>query len=402
MGQGKRLSFATGLLFLMFSVGGRAEPLATANENPPPSASTPAETVAPPAPPAPVPVPAVTLQPISLQVNPSALKFDGVVFFKYRYEMQATSSIKRDDNAFDFDRAYLSVTAPLWEKAIFKYTLEGGDVRDLDTTGTSTQLDTASKQLYLEQQDLLEPGVVGRMGLQPVPIIDQQTKFWGHRFLNKVALERWSYMSSSDLGVGLAYVQPRIEVYTAVLNGEGWKSAERRKYKDINIYSQWYPLASKKWLVAGGAIFGRNDAVSTNEGPDYRRRFSVQTGYKEDKRFTAAVSFDYLIDSPTNNSSHTEDKVGNLYSGYVIVNSALMGLWEQLELIARVDYLNPDINKSSMDMLFKNGAISYIWNPKFTTALAFENIQYGPNATANSGSTAFDESRMLVQTQITF
>ena len=204
-----------------------AAPLAAQNPTPPEPATTP--TAAAPAP-----------QPSAAP----ALNFSGVIFGSYNYQLPTTPSQFRNqtNNSFILDRAYLTFRMAAGDRTSIRITTDVFQSAD----STSNAYTVRAKYAYL-QYDAPKTAsgaqIAGRIGILQNVLIDHVENFWP-RYLAQASTERAGYFASADVGLAAQVTLPNKmgEVYANVVNGPGYASRERDRFKDYAVRLSLTPL----------------------------------------------------------------------------------------------------------------------------------------------------------------
>lgn len=134
------------------------------------------------------------------------------------------------------------------------------------------------------------------IGLQGSNIFKIQEGNWGHRFIEKSAMDLFHIANSADQGIGWYFTGRRLKGSLLISNGSGYKKPENDKYKlvSLQLYTGMKKLKSQGFN--GGAVL-------TNEGYDVD---SVTVGNKSilgifgglaGKSFRIGAEYDYYDDS---------------------------------------------------------------------------------------------------------
>ena len=177
---------------------------------------------------------------------PAPLSVTGLLFGSYNFTPSTTPNQlnNQNDNGFILDRAYLNFRAPAGEHMSVRVTT---DV--YQTTETSANAYTIrAKYAYLQYDGTKSANgsaLMGRIGILQNVVIDHEENFWP-RYLSQVALERAGYFSGADVGVAAGATLPDKmgEVYATIVNGPGYASRERDRFKDYAVRVSLTPLAS--------------------------------------------------------------------------------------------------------------------------------------------------------------
>jgi hypothetical protein len=199
------------------------------------SAPLAAQTPAPATPPA----PAATVPPLSVS---------GLVFGSYNYQLSTTPAqlANQNDNGFIIDRAYLTVRAPAGDRLSVRVTT---DVYQTSETNAQNAYTIRAKYAYLQYDGpRLASGAsaFARLGILQNVAIEHVESFWP-RYLSQSAIERAGFFASADVGLAAGASLPNRmgEVYATVVNGPGYTSRERDRFKDYAIRLSLTPLATR-------------------------------------------------------------------------------------------------------------------------------------------------------------
>src|SRR5687768_2365536 len=187
------------------------------------------------------PQPPATSQPAA--ARPS-LDFSGVIFGSYNYQLPTTPNPLRNqnNNSFIVDRAYLTFRMAAGDRTSIRITTDVFQSAD----STSNAYTIRAKYAYLQYEaPKMASGaqVTGRIGILHNVVIDHTDTFWP-RFLSQAATERAGYFSSADVGLGALLTLPNKwgEVYATIVNGPGYTTRERDRFKDFAVRLTLTPL----------------------------------------------------------------------------------------------------------------------------------------------------------------
>ena len=175
---------------------------------------------------------------------PSPLNFSGVVFGSYNYQLTTTPTQLRNqaNNSFVVDRAYLTFRMQAGDRTSIRITT---DVFQ-STDSTSNAYTVRAKYAFLQYEaPKFANGaqVTGRIGILHNVVIDHMENFWP-RYLAQASTERAGYFSSADVGLATLITLPNKwgEVYAHVVNGPGYTTRERDRFKDFAVRLTLTPL----------------------------------------------------------------------------------------------------------------------------------------------------------------
>ena len=203
------------------------------------------------------------------------LNFSGVLFGSYNWQRPTTPAplAGQIDNSFIIDRAYLTFRMPAGDRTSIRITT---DVYQT-TEGTPNAYTIRAKYAYLQYDAPKSANgmqVMGRLGILQNVVIDHEENFWP-RYLSQVAVERAGYFASADVGLAGQLTLPNKmgEVYATIVNGPGYTSREKDRFKDYAIRLSLTPLANSKDLpllntftISGWGYKGATSSSFVNGG----------------------------------------------------------------------------------------------------------------------------------------
>lgn len=345
------------------------------------------------------------------------LSISGRTYLRYSYEV---GDARKDYNEFAIDRLYLTLQWKLWDRARMSYTLEGGDIRDVDVrlsngvlTKTNNQaLGAVTKYLYFEYSNPLGKDTWVRLGLSPLPFVSYEEDIWGYRVQGTVFSDRSGYLTSTDLGVAVGGRFPKGygSWQTSLVNGEGWKRSEAGKHKDVHARLTLNPLAgvgkaAANFFVTGFRSEGTNDDVTT--GPASKDRTILMAGYKTPGKITLAGEYVMSRDPATTLAGRypsLSSRAGMLSEGrgtsvFATLSPKALGATgnaENLNLLVRYDALDPDDEIADNSLRRVIAGFAYKLHQKMTALVTMEDVRYDAQARK------LNERRVLLQTEIRF
>jgi hypothetical protein len=181
-------------------------------------------------------------QPVAV---PSPLNFSGVIFGSYNYTLPTTPTTLAVDNQFIVDRAYLTFRMPAGDRTSIRITTDVYQTSEANPNAYTVRAKYAYLQ-YEGQKGADGAQLLGRLGILHNVVIDHEENFWP-RYLSTVPTERAGYFASADVGIAGQYSMPNKwgEVYGTIVNGPGYTSRERDRFKDFALRLSLTPLATK-------------------------------------------------------------------------------------------------------------------------------------------------------------
>ncbi|MEO5817586.1 MAG: hypothetical protein ABIT20_20125 [Gemmatimonadaceae bacterium] len=177
---------------------------------------------------------------------PASPLFSGVVFGSYNYQLPTSTNPLpgQTNNSFVIDRAYLNFRATAGEHLSVRVTT---DIYQ-STEAASNAYTVRAKFAYLQYDGTRTASgaqFTGRVGILQNVVIDHYESFWP-RYLSQPAVERALFFASADVGVAALYTLPNKagEVYATIVNGPGYTTRERDRFKDFAMRLSLTPLAT--------------------------------------------------------------------------------------------------------------------------------------------------------------
>ena len=151
------------------------------------------------------------------------LSIDGVIYADYYYNASAGVAPGSTD-AFELTRVYLTVREQVSDRVNMRVTLEGA--QPANTLWV--------KYAYAEYSDIFRGSNI-RFGVIETPWISYEEGLWKNRFMAKVFPDNEGILNSADIGAALKgnILGKRVNYDAIVMNGEGYKTPEVNKYKDV-------------------------------------------------------------------------------------------------------------------------------------------------------------------------
>jgi hypothetical protein len=214
-------------------------------------------------------------------------KFSGLFFGDYYYVLQhdaantavnptstlaypGTSTLQKDQQAFDYRRIYLTVAYDFAQDFTAQFRLESDpSASSLGASNNSGKLSTMIKDAFINWKNVIDGGNI-IIGLQGTPNINMAEGIFGYRSLEKTIQDLHGISSSRDLGI--SYNQKFSGAFAAGLfigNNSG-NSVPNTKYKAAYLYLQFNPLKELTILLdgqyngAGVNLFNRTGDVIVN------------------------------------------------------------------------------------------------------------------------------------------
>jgi hypothetical protein len=249
------------------------------------------------------PLAAQTASPAPAPAQPAAvppLSVSGLIFGSYNYQLSTTPAqlANQNDNGFIIDRAYINFRAPAGDRLSVRVTT---DVYQTSETNVQNAYTIRAKYAYLQYdapRAASGAAAFARLGILQNVVIEHIETFWP-RYLSQTAIERAGFFASADVGVAAGYTLPNKmgELYGTIVNGPGYTSRERDRFKDYALRLSLTPLANHvstpllqtftvtgwgyKGAIASGFVNGGAGQVGPVGAALERSRAGVFVGIKD-------------------------------------------------------------------------------------------------------------------------
>jgi hypothetical protein len=345
----------------------------------------------------------------------SPIEISGLFFgnFSMRTDSAARAGLGgKRPTAFSIERIYLNLKAPAGDNGAFRFTTDIFQNTNPATNGYFQGWSIRMKYAWFEYTMLRNAfgkgtSLLARVGSINNVIIDPSLGAWP-RFFNPIAVERVPYFSSADIGAGLLFTLPNKmgDVYATVMNGPGYSSYEKDRFKDPAIRLLVTPLANHEgyfktlqimpWIYKGfvGSQFATGGAGQVGQGqngavtdPLARDRYGVVTGIR-DRRLTIMTEMAWQHDEGESGANTAisprvvADSTGRMVDGFIVARPLEIMNPEKRSpfmLVARYDHLTPNVDPLSPNYAgatpsynFTTLAAAYELNQRITVALDWQ------------------------------
>jgi hypothetical protein len=333
------------------------------------------------------------------------VKLSARAYLRYSYELGEEA---RNANQFTLDRLYFQGEFSATSRVRFQITLDAGATRN----ATGNQVFFAeTKSAFIEVKDLLMPGTYLRAGILPLAWIPYEEDLWGYRVQGPLSMDRWGYLTSADVGLAFGGTLPSKygSFQVNVTNGEGFRSVEPGKRKELQARLSLNPLASLGGLPAGLFItgygsYGRYD--DKDLAARDRSRVVGEVGLKA-PAVTVAAAYVRARDPNAKLSSRytlSADSMAHgqgMYAFGVLDVGALTPSLRGVDLLVRYDALDPDTELENNDVNLLIAGVGYRWNPNIKSLINYETVSYGADV-GGVDTHKPAEQRIKVQTEFRF
>lgn len=223
---------------------------------------------------------------------------------------------KSSDMGFELDRSYLG----------YEYQFgKGLSVKGVLDVGKSKSVSDYHRIAYIKNAMVSwkKGNLTLNGGLIPTTLFGFQEKFWNYRYIMKSFQDQYSFGSSADLGLSIAYkFTDWISADAIIVNGEGYKKVQVNNGLNYGLGLTLTPVKGFQIRLYGGlnesGVDGKANIVN----------MTAFAGYKNDK-FTLGAEYSHML-----NASYTK---GNDQFGYSVFGSVRLAKYA--DLYARFDDL---------------------------------------------------------------
>lgn len=260
--------------------------------------------------------------------------FSGLIFGSYNYQVPTTPSplAGQTDNQFVLDRAYLTFRMPAGDRLSIRITTDVYQTTEVPASAYAIRAKYAYLQ-YDQPKFANSASILARLGILQNVVIEHVETFWP-RYISQSPVERAGYFSSADMGLSAQLTLPNKlgEVYGTIVNGPGYTTRERDRFKDYAVRLSLTPLANRadipllqSFTVTAwgykGATSSSFVAAGVGEAID-RSRAGVLVGIKDPRLVIAGEFAQRHEDGEQGATAPTRNKTevtGRLLSGYTVI-----------------------------------------------------------------------------------
>jgi hypothetical protein len=302
----------------------------------------------------------------------SPLNFSGVIFGSYNYLLPTTPNPLRNqaNNSFVVDRAYLNFRIAAGERTSIRITTDVFQSAD----STSNAYTVRAKYAYLQYEAPKMAGgaqMTGRVGILQNVVIDHTDTFWP-RYLSQAATERAGFFSSADVGIAGLLTLPNKwgEAYATIVNGPGYATRERDRFKDFAVRLSLTPFMNgpsssllQSFTITAWGYKGATASSFVNGGVGQvgavgealdRSRAGVFVGIRDPKLTLGAELARRHEEGETGQNTVLAPRVGTettgrLLSGFAVVRPFAFGAASgrsPIGVVARYDHVKPTVKTS--------------------------------------------------------
>ncbi|MEJ2187306.1 MAG: hypothetical protein P8Z36_15450 [Gemmatimonadota bacterium] len=306
----------------------------------------------------------------------------GLVYAQYDYQLADSAN---HANAFDVKRAYLTFTRSFDDNISTRIT---ADVYR-DANGS---LNYRLKYAYVAWSPSGGP-ISLRFGQIHTPLLDWEEGLWGYRMQGTMPLERYGYVTSSDLGFGAigSWKDQMVNAQVTLVNGEGYHGGVGDQHKDLGGRVSVRLIPTDDGGSRGGLRVTGLVQLGAYTGGGARNRLLAMLSYKS-SMLTVAGEMARTTDGGPGGAP---DVNGNVFSVYGALNVP-ESRWG---VIGRIDVADPNTDVSNDGLTRFIGGVSYKLHPHLLLLADLDHVSYQETPTPAQHAAS---STLLLQTQFTF
>ena len=290
--------------------------------------------------------------------------FSGVSYFEYH-----TGDVDEiyETHGFKLSRVYLTYKKAVSDQLSFKFQVDVGKLDDISVydpvAGWVSSSNDDRWTVFLKKAQLdwkLKKDMKLSMGMIGLNMLNVQEKTWGHRFVEKSALDLAKWSATADLGIGIS--KQFTEDFSASLlltNGEGYKESDNDNYEKISLQLLYGEgRLDKNDGYNFGVVYStldqdeNSDPTITEENTD--TVFGAFGGWAGNG---LRIGFEYHT-SDHDNFDSASSYTGSLSSVYLTY-----AINDNLSVIARTDDRNPNDDSSVVTDDASTEIFGLIWTP---------------------------------------
>lgn len=315
------------------------------------------------------------------QVQPQ-VTVGGVVYGQFAWFLKDTAG---HGNNFDVTRSYINVIGKFPHGIGTRVTPDIYRVAD-------GSLGFRLKYAYVTWNPAQGP-ITFKLGMVNAPYVEWEENLWDYRMQGTAAMERYGYMSSSDIGALVEgnWGHERVQLSTGVINGENYNRAPGDKRKDFVGRVSVRLMNTDDASRTGGLRVTAYGHYGKPTGGGKRQRYIGVLSYRS-KLLTLAGVF-----AATRDSSPTlEYRPGRIISVFGVLRVPN----SKVQAIARVDRADPSTKVDNDAQTRWIGGIAYQLEPNLRVLADIDHLVYQSGTTTPALEAV--RSQALFQVQFTF
>ena len=314
---------------------------------------------------------------------PPQVAVTGVAYTQFVYQLADTAA---HTNSFDITRAYVNVLGKFAGGVSTRVTA------DVYRQAGDNSLRYRLKYAFLGYTPVGSP-LTFKLGQLQTPWIDWEEALWDYRMQGTVALDRNSYLSSSDFGVGIdgKWGPDRVNLSAVLINGEGYSGGPGDQRKDLAARLSVRLAATNDSTRVGGLRLSGYGHVGKPTTGGIRNRALGMLSYRS-RQLTAAAEYAVTRDSAATSTVLLHGHVISAYSVYRVPRS-------KVTLLGRFDSVDPNTTTAGDRQNRIIAGVGYQFTPNLRLLGNWDRLSY--EATPTPAQEAV-RSQALFQAQFAF
>lgn len=270
------------------------------------------------------------------------VKFSGLMFGDFYYNVNAINQANKDLNGWQFRRIYITTDYTINDNFSTRFRLEA----DQSALSSNNKISPFVKDAWLKWKDVFS-GSDLIVGISPTPAFDASEGAWGYRSLEKTIMDYFGIVPSRDLGIDLKgkLDEKGTASYWVKIGDNSGNSPESNKYKRYYGQLQFKPSDNLLLTVYGDfASYGKK--TDPFDGLAKENSAFVAAGFINYKQAnTFALGVEGFFKSQQNNySSDANATALESQSGFGISVWGKVSLTDNIGLVGRYDTYDPNTN----------------------------------------------------------
>lgn len=332
--------------------------------------------------------------------TPAGPTVGGTIFANY--SCTTTGVAGNGFNAFEMERAYLTVRAPMGDDWKAQITTDVFRKSPQDANTYYRGLSVRMKFAYLDYAPL--KGISIKMGLVPGIWFPVEDVLWKYRGVQTTPSDKYSYLSTADIGVSASYALPEKlgEASVFYYNGEGYALPDTNRFKDIAGRLVLTPFSSNealKSLTIGAFGLAGGSGVATAKT---KTRYGVIASYAYS---IASIGGEYITREDSYN------RANNLVGDSAVIAGAALSVFGEikapfeprLSVLWRYDMSDPNTSLSNDATTSILGGIVWKATEKIIFSLDYQKATGESKFLKNPNKTLIDtDEKIFVHTIVNF
>jgi len=229
----------------------------------------------------------------------------GIGFYNYTYDLTENAS---NDDGFTLQRVYFTYKNNVSDDLSVKFQTDVGEV------GEDPRLTAFLKKAQVDWKSPIGKLTLGMQGMNMFNITE---KTWGFRFIEKSPMDKHSFSSSADMGIGYSGKLNNISYSILMTNGSGYKKQENDRFKKLSFHGVYgQPKLVKEDGYNIGLAYSMEPYEDASEQSFDKNVISFFGGYAGSGLRVGAE-----LDMHSDSNSNVTKQIIAFYGSYKVMNS---------------------------------------------------------------------------------